>query len=80
MGRVAVQDFTFSNGLKVPKGANLSCAAIALHSDEEIYEHPDVFDPFRFSDVRGQGHGEETKHQLVATGVGHFSIECSMNC
>lgn len=74
MGRIALKDFAFSNGLKVPKGAFLSCAARALHSDEEIYDHPDVFDPFRFSNVRVQGHGEETKHQLVATAVSFPSI------
>lgn len=67
------KDFTFSDGLKVPKGAFLSCAASAMHNDAEIYENPDVFSPFRFSDVRGHGHGEETKHQFVATGVSSLS-------
>lgn len=74
MGRIVSKDFTFSDGLKVPKGAFLSCAASAMHNDAEIYENPDVFSPFRFSDVRGHGHGEETKHQFVATGVSSPSI------
>ena len=69
MGRYVRQDFTFSNGLTVPKGAFLSCASLALHSDKEVYDDSLVFNPWRFSDVRGQGQGEETKHQLVATAV-----------
>lgn len=80
MGRLALKDFIFSNGMKVPRGAFLSCASTALHCDEEIYKDPDVFDPFRFSDVRGQGHGEETKHQLVATGVRSSCIGHSRTC
>lgn len=72
MGRVALKDFTFSNGMKIPKGSVLGCASLALHTDDEVYDRPFVFDPWRFSDIRGHGNGEEVKHQLVATGVSIF--------
>jgi len=66
--RKAVKDFTFSDGTFIPAGTTVSAPMRATHYDENIYEHPEVFDPFRFSDLR-ETSGESAKHQLVSTSV-----------
>ncbi|VDC00309.1 unnamed protein product [Peniophora sp. CBMAI 1063] len=66
MSRYALQPFTFSNGIHVPKGTFIACAQYDTHHDEENYANPDIFDPWRFSSMRDED-GEGTKHQLVAT-------------
>ena len=40
----------------------------AILHDEEHYPNPDVFDPWRFSNIRDED-GEGVKHQLVATAL-----------
>lgn len=37
MPRVAVADFTFSNGTKIPAGNFLATAVTAIHEDEGTY-------------------------------------------
>ena len=70
MFRVAMKDFTFSDGLFVPKGAFISATASAIHKDPEYYgEDADVFNPWRFADIRDVDGAESVKHQLVATGA-----------
>ena len=65
MFRVAMKDFTFSDGLFVPKGAFISATASAIHKDPEYYgEDADVFNPWRFAEMRDD-QGEGTKHQMV---------------
>ncbi|KAF9067174.1 cytochrome P450, partial [Rhodocollybia butyracea] len=65
MSRLALRDFTFSDGTVVPAGTIVSVASHGLHHDEAHYEDPESFKPFRFSDIRGQ-EGEALKHQMVA--------------
>lgn len=67
MFRIAMKDFTFADGTFVPKGTMISATATSIHRDAEYYEDPDVFNPWRFADIR-DGDGEGVKHQLVATG------------
>ncbi|KAH8092525.1 cytochrome P450 [Cristinia sonorae] len=67
MTRRALQDFTFSDGTFVPRGAFVSAAATATHYDVENYDRAGEFDPWRFSSARAQGEGEGTKHQMVST-------------
>ncbi|KAH7926831.1 cytochrome P450 [Leucogyrophana mollusca] len=68
MSRKALKDFTFSDGTFVPKGSVVSVASHAIHHDDVIYENPDVFEPFRFADLREE-EGEALKHQMVSTGL-----------
>jgi len=62
--RMALRDFTFSNGTVIPAGTIVSVASYAMHRDDEIYERADTMNPFRFSDMRAQ-EGESIKHQMV---------------
>ncbi|KZV65871.1 cytochrome P450 [Peniophora sp. CONT] len=66
MTRVALKPFTFSNGVRVPQGAFVSCAQLATHYDEQNYTDADTFNPWRFSSVHDTD-GDDTKYQLVAT-------------
>ena len=73
MTRVALKDFTFSDGTFVPKGTMVSAAAQSIHLDSDYYENGDVFDPWRFSSMRDE-EGESVKHQLVATNVEYIAF------
>ena len=66
MVRRAKQDFSFSDGTFIPKGAYVSIASSATHTDNEYYENPHEFYPWHFSNMRdGDPEGEGTKHQIV---------------
>ncbi|KAE9393366.1 cytochrome P450 [Gymnopus androsaceus JB14] len=64
MNRMALRDFTFSNGTVIPAGTIVSVASYAMNRDDEIYEEADTLNPFRFSNMRAQ-EGESTKHQMA---------------
>ena len=64
--RKALKDFTFSDGTFIPEGTSIAASTQCLHLDNEHYDNAHVFDPFRFSNVRGE-EGEGAKHQFVST-------------
>ncbi|GBE89830.1 Cytochrome P450 monooxygenase paxP [Sparassis crispa] len=66
ISRKAMKDITLSNGTMIPKGTLIVAAAAPMHLDKENYLNADVFDPFRFSNLRA-GEGEGTKYQFVST-------------
>ncbi|KAF9237106.1 cytochrome P450 [Melanogaster broomeanus] len=67
MSRKAMKDATFSDGTVIPKGTIVTFAAAATYHDNEHYENADMFDPFRFANMRDED-GEGVKHQFVSTG------------
>ncbi|EJD49225.1 cytochrome P450 [Auricularia subglabra TFB-10046 SS5] len=48
MTRLAMKDFTFSDGTQVKKGQMVSVASRPTHYDGAIYPEPEKFDGFRF--------------------------------
>ena len=64
MNRKALKDFTFSNGMTVPKGSRVCVPSDAIHNDSEYYPGPHVFNGFRFSEMMVSV-GESVNHQLV---------------
>ncbi|KAI6043532.1 cytochrome P450 [Pisolithus marmoratus] len=64
--RKALQDMRLSDGTVIPKGTFLSFPMYAIHHDQDIYEHPDVFDPLRFVRLRDTRQGPESRFQLVS--------------
>ena len=58
-------DYTFTDGTHIPKGTLVVVATECLHHDAKFYAHPDVFEPFRFSDM-GDDDGNGQKHQFVS--------------
>ena len=71
--RKALQDLRFSDGTVVPSGTLIVAAAMSTHMDEENYPNAEVFDPWRFSNMREE-EGEITKHQFVSTSVDYVSF------
>ncbi|KAK0448924.1 cytochrome P450 [Desarmillaria tabescens] len=68
MPRVVKKDFMFSDGTVVPVGNQIAVAAYSTHMDEENYEDPLEFKPWRFSDKRAK-EGEGIRHQMVTTSL-----------
>jgi len=64
--RKTLQDTTLSDGTFLPAGTVVAGAASATHRDARSYENPDVFDPFRFADMRNEDEAR-IKHQFVST-------------
>ena len=52
MSRRAMKDFTFSDGTLIPEGGFVSVIEQPMHHDPEHYENPDVFNPWRFVELR----------------------------
>jgi cytochrome P450 len=51
MNRVVMSDYTFSNGVTLPKGTALSVDTTPMHMGSE-YENPEEFDPWRFYNIQ----------------------------
>ncbi|KAK7686505.1 hypothetical protein QCA50_010103 [Cerrena zonata] len=78
--RKALQSITLSSGTFIPAGTMLTAASLPTHMDPNNYSDPTVFNPWRFSEIRGQD-GESTRHQFVSTSVeyipfGHGKHAC----
>ncbi|KAF8447294.1 cytochrome P450 [Boletus edulis BED1] len=48
----AMKDVTFLDGTVIPKGVFVAVAPHPMHFDNEAYDNADVFDPFRFANMR----------------------------
>lgn len=53
VGRTTLADFTFSDGLCIPKGTSIGINVYSRHLDEEYYHNASEFNPFRH--VRDDG-------------------------
>ena len=52
LSRVAVKDFTFSDGTTIPRGTSVAVSSHDVHLNDKVYEDPLRFDGFRFSKMR----------------------------
>ncbi|PPR01427.1 hypothetical protein CVT24_001901 [Panaeolus cyanescens] len=64
MNRLALKDFTFSDGTVIPAGTFMSAASNATHNDENVYHNAHEFRGFRFAEMKSQ-EGEETGQNMV---------------
>ncbi|KAK0230012.1 cytochrome P450 [Armillaria nabsnona] len=64
MHRTTRKDFVFSDGMVVPAGVQIVVASLSTHTDEENYEDPLEFKPWRFSEMRKQ-EGEDIRHHMA---------------
>ncbi|KAF8965810.1 cytochrome P450 [Flammula alnicola] len=62
--RVAISDYTFSDGTTVPQGTTLTVAVQHAHLNGTVYENPTTFDGFRFLKMKER---ETKKFDLVST-------------
>lgn len=59
--------FTFSDGTVIPKGSFVVAPVAPIHMDKSIYDDPNQFRGFRFSDLLEEGEGESTRHHVSKT-------------
>lgn len=52
--RLAVKDFSFSDGTLVPAGTSIGIIAHGRHIDEDILPNATTFDPFRYARARAE--------------------------
>ncbi|KAK0447135.1 cytochrome P450 [Armillaria borealis] len=64
MHRTTRKDFVFSDGMVVPAGVKIVVASLSTHTDEENYEDPLEFKPWRFSEKSKQ-EGEGIRHHMA---------------
>jgi cytochrome P450 len=48
--RQAMRDFSLSDGTFLPKDCIIAVSLLPFHRDSTVYDAPDEFRPFRFSD------------------------------
>jgi len=66
MPRKVLNDHTFTDGTKVPRGATVAVALESVHMNEEIYPDVFTFDPFRFVKLKEQD-TTERRFDIVTT-------------
>ncbi|KAF9047875.1 cytochrome P450 [Panaeolus papilionaceus] len=59
--RIALQDFTFSNGETIPKGTTVCASIHATHLDESIYPDPYTFNPLRFVNMASSNEAKRSE-------------------
>jgi len=64
--RLAVDDFTFSNGVHIPKGTLIHGPVSPIESDPVIHSEPEVFKPFRF--VPDASNAEQLRKEMTTIG------------
>lgn len=59
--------FTFSDGTTLPYGSHVSASAHTIHRQADLFDDPDVFDGFRFYNMRDpeDDDDEVAKEQLT---------------
>ena len=67
-----MKDFTFSDGTCICKGTIVAAIHGPVNMDEEIYEDPLTFKPFRFAEAREGVDVNATKNQMVTTSPQHL--------
>jgi cytochrome P450 len=65
MSRVALKDTAITDGSVIHKGSVVAIAPKATHYNAQIYDQPEMFDPFRFAKMRQAG-GIEGKQAFTA--------------
>jgi len=76
---VAKEGFRFSDGTIIPFGSFLATSGRAVQHDSTNYDHPEIFDGFRFArmrDERGQGTADQGifKSHMVSTSPDHLAF------
>ncbi|KIX05632.1 uncharacterized protein Z518_03604 [Rhinocladiella mackenziei CBS 650.93] len=71
LARLALKDWTMKDGTLVPKGTIIFLNEKAIYDDEEIFDSPKTFNPWRMYQRR-QKEGEAQKHQWVMASPTHL--------
>ena len=74
MRRLVLEDYTLSDGTFLPKGTLLAINPFADHHNEELYDSPNEFRPFRYAEKREESVEESTRNQMVATATSYLAF------
>ncbi|KZT24788.1 cytochrome P450 [Neolentinus lepideus HHB14362 ss-1] len=69
LNRIALKDWTFSDGTFIPKGTSIAACATPVHMDETVYPDPQKFDAYRFYRMMEHHDSEVGQHLLVKTSL-----------
>lgn len=72
MTRIAMEKVTLSDGTTIPKGYTVGVASSKMW-DDQVHEKPDVWDPYRFYNMREDPEKQNSAH-LVSTGPEHLAF------
>ncbi|KAF9047874.1 cytochrome P450 [Panaeolus papilionaceus] len=74
--RRAMQDFTFSNGVTIPRGTLIGASIPEAHRAENVYSNPNQFDPLRYLKLatKETQNNPESKKKYDITSVGLNSL------
>ncbi|KAI0079530.1 cytochrome P450 [Panus rudis PR-1116 ss-1] len=73
--RKALRDFRLPNGVLVPKDTILGAPTECMHRDNEYYDNPEVFNPWRYYEMREDAEGVEgVKNQFVSTSTDYIAF------
>lgn len=66
-------DLTFSNGITLPAGTYITAPINAIHYDDKHYQDTEVFNPWRFYDLREVSDGPN-KYQYVTPSAEYLAF------
>jgi cytochrome P450 len=64
--RKVMRPFKFSNGITLHPGEIVASPIFAIHTDPKLYENPEKFDAFRFSNL-AERMGQDGRHYATTT-------------
>lgn len=70
---MVMQDITLSDGTYIPRRTVLVAPALATHQDRTLYTDADVFNPWRFVEMR-ETDETKLKYQFVSTSVDYIAF------
>jgi cytochrome P450 len=73
LSRKVLKDFTFSDGTMLPAGTVMQVPKTAMHLDAANYANPDVFDGFRYANLR-DGDNENTRSHFIVPNVDYIAF------
>lgn len=74
LGRTALHDFTFSNGVRVPAGELIQVAAAPMHMDAAYYPDPLEFKPWRYSEQAQKEANDGASKEATKKAPGEYDM------
>lgn len=73
LNRMAVQDFTYSNEVRIPKGYIIQAATNSIHHDSLFCPQTAEFQPWRFYKLGQKEHKGSSNYDAVTPGEEYFA-------
>jgi hypothetical protein len=76
VNRMALQDYTFSDGTFIPKGTILTVPSMPHQMDADVYANPGNFEPFRFENSK---EGDVTRKHFTTADPSYMGFGLGMS-